>query len=79
MAVSVPLRCQEDRILVVDADLLPHLDSLDGDDGDHLAKPGVVQPPPLCVWCERMVGLVSKCGTVLVQPRVHMSKVWDIA
>ena len=66
VTLFIPLRSQEHWVLVVHAHLLPHLDVLDGDDGDHLAKPWMVQPAPLCVWCEGVVCLVSKGGIVLV-------------
>ena len=68
MAVLVPLRCYCDRILVVDGQLLPHLDGLDGDDGDHHTKPWMVQSAPPGVGCEGMVCLMSQGSAVLVKP-----------
>ena len=68
MAVFVPLRCYGHWIFVVDGQLLPHLDGLDGDDGDHHTKPWMVQPAPPCVGCEGMVCLMSQGSAVLVKP-----------
>ena len=77
MAVIVPLRCYCDRILVVDGELLPHLDGLDGNDGAHHTKPWMVQPAPPCVWHEGMVCLMSQGSTVLFKPewRICMLRV----
>ena len=76
MAVLVPLRCYCDRILVVDGQLLPHLDGLDGDDGDHRTKPWMVQSAPPCVGCEGMVCFMSQGSTVLVKPEWRISMLW---
>ena len=69
MAVIVPLRCNVHRILVVDGQLLPHLEGLGGDDGDLHTKPWMVQPAPPSVGCLGMVCLVSQASAVLVKPR----------
>ena len=67
-AILIPLWCYCYWILVVDGQLLPHLDTLGGQDGDHPTKPWMVHPPPPGVWSEGMVSLMSQGGTVLVKP-----------
>ena len=68
IAILIPLWCYCYWILVVHGQLLPHLDTLGGQDGDHPTKPWMVHPPPSGVGSEGMVSLMSQGGTVLVKP-----------